>query len=419
MIICHDLGTRLSCYGAPVRTPTIDGLAADGVRFDRYFCTAPQCSPSRASIITGRHPHEHGVMGLIGRGWELAGDAVTLPKTLAAAGYDTWLFGFQHEHHDPSVLGYAHDPVGYSQGEVPKIMAASVTPYVCEFLRSRADDGSGTPWFASVGFFETHVPFHDAPAVTEGSRPLPFLPDTPAVRRDVSGLDASVMEVDRCVADIVRALAQSGLDEDTLLVFTTDHGIPFARAKCSLYDPGIHTALIARWPRRFATGRVVSELLSNVDLMPTLLGLAGIEVPASVSGTSFAPLLVGGRFEPREAIYAALSWHSIYNPMRCMRTNRYKVIWNPEPQPNNVQPRDFWESSASGAELRPFFAQPPGEWELYDLAADPHERLNRFSFGPMRELAAQMRDELVSWLASRADPILDGPIAAPLGAGEQ
>ena len=338
-------------------------------------------------------------------------------RTLAAAGYDTWLFGFQHESEDPSVLGYAHDPVGYSRGEVPKIMAANVTRHVCKFLRGRPDSDAPSatrtgdaPWFASVGFFETHVPFHDAPAAPDGGHALPFLPDTPAVRRDVSGLDASVTEVDSCVAEILRELADAGLDENTLVVFTTDHGIPFARAKCSLYDPGIQTALVARWPKRFASGRVVSELLSNVDLMPTLLELAGLEVPPSVSGTSFAPLLVGGTFVPRDAIHAELSWHSIYNPMRCLRTNRYKVIWNPEPQPNNVQPRDFWESSASGAELRPFFTSAPDEWELYDLAADPYERLNRFPFGPMRELADSLREDLLSWLTATGDPILDGPI---------
>lgn len=353
-------------------------------------------------------------MGLVGRGWLLAPDAVTLPKALGAAGYDTWLFGFQHEHHDPSALGYAHDPIRYSRGEVPKIMAANVSRHVCEFIQSRIVARSPIPWYASIGFFETHVPFHDAPAATTDSHSLPFLPDTPALRRDVSGLDASVIEVDRCVGEILRALSETGLDRETLVLFTTDHGIPFARAKCSLYDPGIQTALVARWPDRFIRGRVVSELLSNVDLMPTILDLVGIEIPESVSGASFASLLVGGMFQPREAIFATLTWHSIYNPMRCMRTNRHKVIWNAQPQPNNVQPRDFWESCAAGPEMRPFFTQAPSEWELYDLHTDPYERLNRFSFGPMRDLADHMRDRLLSWLSIHGDPILEGPIAPPV-----
>jgi len=413
LIITHDTGTHLGCYGKRVDTPHLNRLAGEGIRFDRYFCTAPQCSPSRSSILTGRHPHENGCMGLVGGGWALPDDAETLPKVLRRAGYETWLWGFQHENEErPEALGYDHDPIDYQRGDVPKILARHVTPLVCDWLRARP----AGPWFASVGFFETHIPFGKRPVPADEPdriEPLPYLPDSPGLRQDVAELQGDVREMDHHVGRILETLDEAELSENTILLFTTDHGIAFPRAKCSLYDPGVNTALLMRWPGVFAANRVVGDLLSNIDLLPTLAELAGAAVPDGVSGRSFAGLLRGGAYTPREAIFTELTYHSEYDPTRSLRTHRYKFIRHWDPIPGNLQPSDYWTCCAGAEALSGPFSRPWPERELYDLAADPNEQHNLVGLYGYDALAGEMEERLLAWMRETGDPLLDGPVEVP------
>jgi arylsulfatase A-like enzyme len=412
LITTHDTGRHLGVYGRGVDTPAFACLAAEGVRFDRHFCTAPQCSPSRAALTTGRWPHSTGMLGLLGFGWSLPSDQVTLAKALGGAGYDTWLWGFQHEHEDPAALGYAHDPIGYRRGEVPKIGAGHVTPRLCDWLAGRPDG----PFFASVGFFETHIPFPREPVDAETlsrTRAPAWLPDHPSVRLDVARLNRSVQTVDRCLGRILDALDSAALASNTLLVFTTDHGIAFPRAKCTLYDPGIEAALLMRWPDELPANRVACELVSNVDLMPTLLDLAGVPVPPTVQGRSLAGLLRGGTYEPRRELFAEMTWHDAYDPMRCVRTGRYKLIRRFDPLPRNVLPKSYWASCEGAGALRPLFADTPPEWELFDLAADPLELSNAADHPGYAAIRRQLADTLERWMRDTDDPLLRGPVPNP------
>ena len=165
-VILHDLGTQLGCYGDPsLRTPNVDGLAAEGVRFENYFCTTPLCSPSRGSIMTGRHPHCNGLNGLVHRGFSLDSDEQALPQLLAKAGYETLLFGFQHEARDPARLGYQW----ISDRQRP-FRCAHVTPLAVDFLRERASSGERQPFFAMVGWSEVHRPFKQEPRAKTAKR---------------------------------------------------------------------------------------------------------------------------------------------------------------------------------------------------------------------------------------------------------
>jgi len=260
-IICHDLGTQLGCYGDPsLRTTNLDSLTETGVRFDNYFCTTPLCSPSRGSILTGRYPHSNGLNGLTHRGFSLNPDERCLPELLAEAGYDTLLFGFQHEASDPRRLGYRWVS---ERGEPAR--CALITPKVAEFLRgyaggARQPDAGGreAPFLAMVGFSEVHRDFkHECYQPDDPAKVFlpPYLTDTPEVREDFADFHGLIHAADASVGDLLQTLAETGLAEDTWVIFTTDHGVPFPRAKSTLYDPGIRTALIMRWPAGFAGGR--------------------------------------------------------------------------------------------------------------------------------------------------------------------
>jgi arylsulfatase A-like enzyme len=247
LITPHDLGTHIGCYGwdPALKTPTLDALAAQGTRFTNHFCTATFCSPSRGGIMTGKYPHVNGLMGLVNLGWDLPDGCDTLPDLLHADGYETVLFGFQHIVDDPARLPY--DRIGprgqYSCRQVAENVAA--------FLAERSAEEREAPLYLELGFSEVHRPYGrleriDAPE--SEVVPLPFLDDTPGVRMDLAMFYENIRRLDDAVGSILQSLERAGMAENTVVVFTTDHGIAFPRAKSTLYDPGIRTTLLVRWP---------------------------------------------------------------------------------------------------------------------------------------------------------------------------
>ncbi len=406
LMICHDLGRHLSCYGVEsLQTPNIDGLANKGIRFSDYFCTAPQCSPSRGSIITGRLPHNNGLMGLAHLGWELDDDIPTLPQLLAEHGYETYLFGLQHEARSKNVarLGYRH--VG-KQGK-----AWEVADDVTNFLRQR--DGS-SPFYASVGFFEPHRPYDQidyTPDDPHGVQVPSYLPDPPGVRLEVGQLQGMIRAVDRAVGQIITTLKETNLWDNTLVIFTTDHGIAMPRAKGTLYDPGVGTALIMRGPG-LEHGRVESSLLSNVDLLPTILEYVGAPLPGKLDGRSFLPLLRGGAYTKRSHIYLEMTWHDRYDPVRGLRTDRFKYIRSFGRRPLVYIPADIYDSPSGQVVREEYYgSQRPGE-ELYDLENDPFEKKNLIGQPGYGSIADGFRKQLQEWMEATGDPLLQGPVPA-------
>jgi len=417
-IITHDLGQHLGIYGnTSVKTPNLNGLAEDGVCFENYFTTAPQCSPSRASIYTGKYPHTHGLMGLANSDldWSLSPFQKTTAQLLRESGYLTCLFGLQHESQDPCNLGY--DKVIQSEGEsFRKYSCDRVAPLLVEFLRHP----KSKPFYANVGFLETHRPYPREMYQPDDPNEVlvpPYLPDTPEVRQDIAQLHGSIRKVDQAVGSILDTLKKTGLKDETLVVFTTDHGIAFPRAKCTLYDPGIKTTLIIRWPDGGVSGgNVYSELLSNIDFLPTILEIVKAPLPEDIQGTSFLPLLQGENFKPKKEIFAEKTWHIIYDPMRCIRTNRYKYIHNFIDGPLLRLPGDM-ERSLSRKSLGETHLKPRPREELYDLRQDPNEENNLAGKPEYSEIQIKLSDRLPEWMEKTKDPVLEGRIPIVNGWG--
>jgi len=409
VVICHDLGQHLGCYGAPgVRTPNLDAFAAQGVRFENSFCTAPQCSPSRAALWTGRYPHANGVVGLAHDGFrnDLHTSERHLAQMLRIHGYETHLFGHQHVSPTPQRCGFEH-----IHGSGP---CAEIAREASTFLRGRR--GKEKPLFAQIAFFEPHRPFdHGDVDAQEPSRMTvpPYLPDIPEVRRDLADLEASASSADKAFGVVVKAIDSAGLADDTIVLFTVDHGIAFPHAKMTLYDPGIDVALLIRLPG-MEGGRVHSEMISNVDVMPTLLELLGLRVPRNIQGRSFGSLLAGEMYKPREAIFAEKTYHTYYDPMRAIRTARWKLIANFENAPFQETSPDYDNNAKSYVEIAkarptPSHIHPP--LELYDLAADPWEQHNLADQPEHATLRDRLIRSLRRWMEETGDPLLDGPMA--------
>jgi arylsulfatase A-like enzyme len=402
----HDLGRCLGAYGHPdVSSPRLDQLAAEGILFTRAHSTAPLCSPSRGSLFTGRYPQSNGLLGLAHHGWEYRGGVRTLPEILAEHGWYSALFGMQHETSYPSRLGFDEFDVSNSYCEY--VVAESR-----KWLRAHSDDDR--PFLLTSGFFETHRPYPPdryQPADPDSVEVPGYLPDAPPVRGDLAEFYGAIAVADAAVGGLLDTLADTGLDETTWVVFFTDHGPAFPRAKSTLYDAGTGIALIVRPPTgRGVAARVYDELFSGVDLVPTLLGLLGFDVPTDVEGMSHAANVLGppaGAAPVRKHVYTTKTYHDSFDPIRAIRTKEYSYIENYAQRPLLDLPRDV-EESPSGQLVAPLVGGPRPDRELYDLLADPGEQRNLLAVDPTERAAAVAEDLAVTlheWRQKTGDVI--------------
>jgi len=415
VISTHDSGRHFGCYGVPtVQTPAIDALAGDGVKLTRMFAASSICSPSRGSLLTGQYPQRNGLIGLAGGcwNWELADPKRHLSHVLRDAGYRTGLFGVQHETTDLSTLGFdvrdPHPPAG-PDGAVRD--AVRIAEGFAEFCRR---EGAGDrPFYAQMGFHETHTPYDFGgiePDEDLGVWTPPYVPadeHTDALRTHLAALQGSVRNVDRAVRIVTDALRETGLADDTLVLFNTDHGIelPIGAsgvpwAKWSMYDPGIGIAFILRWPGGGLTGgRDCDWMLSNVDFLPTLAELIGAEFAHETDGVSFAAGLRGADTSgpgPRDELFALFVNAQLY----AARTERHKLV------------RNFAEGNANPKAARGERQLAPTAL-LFDLERDPLERNDVAGDPAYAEVLDDMNGRLWRWLESVDAPILRGPVPTP------
>jgi arylsulfatase A-like enzyme len=431
-ITCHDLGDYLGCYGTPVSTPALDAMAEAGVLFENHFAADTVCSPTRASMLTGCYPHTHGLMGLVPRGWETDVDRCPpMPALLREAGYETHLFGLQHEHWDSHRLGYTHvHPVESNHAD-------AVTPVCVDWLKSQA--GAGQPFLASVGFFEPHrigiasqgyredlldqSPSHFRRDAYESADPAavavrPYLLDTPELRQELADFYGAVSFMDAMVGRLLGALDEAGLAGDTLVIFATDHGASFLHAKGTLYDGGTKVAMLMRWPGELPAGHRVTALTGGVDLLPTLFEFLGLPCPAGVQGQSAAALARGQAGRAREYVYAERNYTQYFDPARMVRSGRFKYIRNGLKKcifdfvitELELSPASFRNNDA----LFEFYSPRRCTEELYDLADDPAELNNVAEDPAYRETLDHMRARLDAHLAATDDPFGEMRCALPM-----
>jgi N-sulfoglucosamine sulfohydrolase len=404
----HDTGRYVQPYGNAIPTPNIQWLADQGVMFRNAFCAAPSCSGSRAALLTGEYCHSNGMMGLAHRGFQLYDYDHQLVRVLARAGYHSELVGEQHISASPRTLGY--DVVH----GIPDNSVGSVAPVAIESLQS----GIQEPFFMSVGFFETHRSFFAPSNVRDRvySLPPPFLPDTPEIREDIASYKASARSLDHGVGAVLNALHQTGLDERTLVICTTDHGLAFPTAKASLLDRGIGVMMIIRGPE-FGGGRAYDQLVSQVDLFPTICELAGIDRPPWLVGRSLLPLVRGEEDpEARAAIFSELTYHAAYEPQRAIRTDRYKYIRRFDDYPYPVLPNCDDSPSKEAYLARGWATRTVARESLHDLFFNPGEGRNLVGVADYEPILEEMRGRLQEWMVQTDDPLLRGPVSPPRGA---
>ncbi len=405
----HDTGRYLQPYGHAIPTPNLQRLAERGLLFRRAYCAAPTCSPSRAALLTGQAAHSAGMTGLANRGFVLGDFGQHIIHTLKAADYKSALAGIQHL--TSAQFHRGAEAVGYDQvltTERDQAHSAAV-----DFIKA----APAQPFWLTVGFFETHREFpleHDVnPAYVQ---PPACLPDTPSARQDMANYIAMAQTLDDKVGQVLRALDETGLRENTLVIYTTDHGLAFPGMKCNLTDHGIGVALIMQGPGLFSGGRALDAMVSHIDIFPTLCDLLDIAPPPWLQGTSILPLLRGESDSIRDEVFAEVNYHAAYEPKRAVRTERYKYIRRYDNRESPVL-SNIDDGLAKSELLENGFAeQAPAPEQLYDTLLDPVERRNLIHDAEHADALADLRARLDRWMHATDDPLLRGRVPAPPGA---
>lgn len=400
-VTTHDLGRHLGCYGLRHgASPNLDQLASEGVCFERFFATNPICSPSRGSLITGCYPQRNGLEELVNRGGRLRPGQKTAEDYFKSAGYRTALIGHQHER--PKVDDFKCDVTWGGTSREDK-QAVKITPVVCETLRQFANEGS--PFYLRTGFYEAHRPLlQEAVDETMPVENLPFLEPSRELTNQLRQYQQLVARLDRCFGEIRNTLRETGLDQNTMVLFTTDHGIPFPRAKGTLYDSGLGIAALLYHPRLACGGKRVSQQFSGIDLLPTLLDLAGIRVSGdNFDGLSFKECLSSDNPTGREFVFGH---RAPPGPRRSVRTGRFNYIVNfDEVCHYKFVDIEIVKTSLLGTLPKALLKTQPME-ELYDLEADPSELVNVATNPEYATTLAEMRAALKGWMENINDPLL-------------
>jgi arylsulfatase A-like enzyme len=436
-IHAHDAGRYIRPYGFPVETPNLSKFAGEGVLFRKAFALSPTCTPSRVGMLTGQPPHECGVLGLTNQGFEIDDYDKHLVHVLNNLGYETALAGCQHEIQRPNLgpLGYRRLLDPEHTGEFYPESVIHAEKYLAEKGSAVTRGGNATeasaPFFLSFGTDEPHrnnIARDDLGIGGESARfsktryydpdrldfrytpPLPFLPDLPEIRKDVESLAEGARIMDEYMGRVLYAIEQYGLADNTIVIVTADHGIEFPGGKKTLSEWGTGVMLMIRYPGAFDGGTVVEPIVSHLDVAPTILDLLGEEPMPWYRGKSMLPLVRGEKDSLHEAVFTEQTYHGQLEPLRCVRTERYKLVKRYHPD----GPRMRQDGPATPIMERfGWYDRPLGNEELFDLYLDPTEACNRIDDPDYRSVAEDLRSRLDNWMNETSDPFPTGTFPPP------
>ena len=414
-----------------VNTPGFDRIAAEGLLFNNVYCAVPQCSPNRASILTGRYLWQNCEAGthaslfpanlriftdlLIEGGYEMGSTG----KTWAPGLVDT-----VNRLKNKTLTGKYYNTDNESE-------------YWKEFQKFVKEKVPGKPFFFWYGTNDPHRPFDQGSGLASGKRledvvVPPYLPDCDIVRSDFLDYAVKIERFDSNLVNIIKILEEMGELDNTLIIVTSDNGIPFPRAKGNAYDAGVHVPMALRWGDRIPAGRVFDDLISHIDLAPTLVEIAGLQPYAEMEGRSFMDLILdqgSGKGKPfRESLFygreraTSARPDNVGYPARTIRTQQFQLVWNMKP--DRYPAGDRLSENEAVAVLQEMIRlkedNPKGlkmyedafglrpEFELYDMKSDPWALVNLAGEPEYREVLDSLFKSLTDQLRKNGDPRMVG-----------
>jgi len=427
---------------AELSTPAFDEIANRGALFNNAFCAAPACAPARASIFTGNHIWQNKQAAI--HFSYFPRQLVTYPAILSEHGYHMGMTGKGWGPGNFQTTGWPHNPAGpaVNPSQVNEVRSGlSKNDYAANFIHFYTQKPADTPFCFWLGTEEPHMPLARGLARSKSKNASninvpPFLPDTPEVREELLDYFAEIEYFDSHLQRVVQFLKDKGEFENTLIIVTSDNGMPFPRAKSNLYDHGTRMPLAVSWPAKIKSGQVSSAFVSHVDFAPTILDAAGIAVPPGVTGKSFLPLLVKGKkYMSKDYVVMGKELHACCRkdcaiaPVRAIRNKQYLYIWNLQPDawpagdPDaryayNLEPfgdvdpcvtkdlmMSYYNSEDSRQQhlFRMAFLKRPAE-ELYDVLNDPYQLKNLAQDESHQIVKRNLRQQLEQELMNTHDP---------------
>ncbi|QDU79509.1 Arylsulfatase [Polystyrenella longa] len=416
-ISCEDISPHLGCYGDPhANTPNLDQLATEGTRYTHAFTTAGVCAPCRSAIITGVYQSALGTHHMRCNA-KLPESIKPFPMYLREAGYYCTNKSKQ-DYQFPTPKG-TWDVSSNKKEAHWRNRKEKDQPFfaVFNFTGCHESGIANTNKYQKVTKNLTAAERQDARQLT--TLP-PYYPDTPVIREDWKRNYELITAMDHWAGDLIAQLQEDGLYENTIILFWSDHGVGLPRAKRWLYDSGTHIPLITRIPEQFRMdgqgepGTVNDQLVSSIDFGPTVLKLAGVEIPENIQGQPF----IGSDLPaPRDYVYGARDrMDERYDIIRMVRDKKYKYIRNYEPWKPILEYVSYLEQGATMSNMRDLheagelppkidnlFTEPKAIEELYDCEADPHEMTNLANHLEYHEVLARMRNEHLRWMKEVRD----------------
>ncbi len=443
-----------SAYGAQfVDTPAFDRVAEEGILFNNAWASSPGCSPSRASILTGRYPWQIEEAGTHASSFPKKYSV--LPDLLEDAGYWVGFTGKGWAPGDWEASGRSRNPAGPAFWDVrldpphEYIRDIDYAGNFRQFLEERPDD---SPFYFWLGTSEPHRPYEEGIGLAAGKNledvDVPaYLPDTPEIRSDLLDYAVEIEWFDYHLEQSIEILEEKGELENTLIIVTSDQGMPFPRAKANLYNDGLHVPFAVRWGNVTPPGRIVDDIINLADIAPTVLEAAGVQHPGDypMSAKSFMNILTTDKdgtvdtersatFAGRER-HSSVRWNNKGYPSRAVRTHQYVYIRNfaPERWPagaprrieegevtpmhsayHDIDPApslDFMTENVDDPSINNYLFLSVGKRsaeELYDLRKDPGN-VNNLALDPAYEQVTRfLREKLIRFLEETEDPHMSG-----------
>ncbi len=407
------------CYGnTGVRTPSIDALAKDGIRFDNAYLTASSCSPSRASIITGRYPHNNGKAAELHL--PIADHLPWLPEELRELGYYTALSGKNHMARVNPREQAPFDLIDNGKSEVK----GSSRGGEANWEAITQDRPKGKPFFFWFASNDAHRAWDNQWKAAYGPRTCPddvvvppFLVDTPETRADLAAYYDEITRFDYYIGRVVAELERQDVLDDTLVFVLADNGRPFPRAKTRLHDSGMKTALVAHWPDGIQSTGPCKSLVSVIDLAPTIIEAAGGKVGPTFQGVSLLPVFNDKSAKPRRYAFSEHNWHDYEALGRSIRTNEFLYLENDRVELAWQGPADSVRSPSHAdlvmrrdagtltAAQKDVFLAPRPSVELYDLRKDPHQLDNLAGNPEFAKKQKQLARILANWRNQTGDSV--------------
>ncbi|WP_139958971.1 sulfatase family protein [Flavicella sediminum] len=410
LIIADDVSWNdIGPYGhKSVRTPNLNKLAKEGMTFTEAFLTTSSCSPSRTSIISGLYPHNTDAEQL---SWPLPEDKKTFVQELKNAGYWTGLAGKYHmgdpvkdDFDELLEMQWKDAPIGLDRRLVGDGSGCD------EWLKLLRNRPKNKPFFTWLASFDAHRPFYKGmsknPHQAKDVVLPPYMPATEKVKEDFALYYDEIERMDTYIGNVVVELEAQGVAENTVILFISDNGRAFPRDKTTLYDGGIKTPWIVKWPAKIKPNTRNNNLVSSLDIAPTFMKLAGLTPLKDFEGVDLSPLLSDTTIVARNEIYAEDHFHDFEDYTRAVRTKKYKYVKNYYTDLPNTPSADIirgrsWQSmkeeklkgSLNTDQLK-CFEIPRLDEELFDIVTDPNELNNLASNPAYQDILVDMRNRL-------------------------